>query len=183
MKKSIPFCHIKINHIFDYELFWTVLLINSAWSVHISLMIQKITFSVEKATYIMDRDKNVLMIGVFLTVIQLFWFRRRVDFLIWLKPCELLFCFYQLFGLILWRHPFTVEDPLINFNLLHLYSAFLGTQSGLHRGGGGSPQPSPVCSIHLDDATAVILHQNAHHTPANCWRRDRVMSQSVYEDD
>ncbi len=173
MKKSIPFCHIKINHIFDYGLFC---LINSAWSVHISLMIQKITFSVEKATYIMDRDKNVLMIGVFLTVIQLFWFRRRVDFFIWLKSCELLWCFYQLFGLILWRHPW------INLNSLHLYSAFLGTQNGLHRGG-GTPQPSPVCSIHLDDATAVILLQNAHHTPANCWRRDRVMPQSVYEDD
>ncbi len=33
-------------------------------------------------------------------------------------------------------------------------------------GGGGSPHPPPVCSIHLDDATAAILCQNAPHTPA-----------------
>ncbi len=31
---------------------------------------------------------------------------------------------------------------------------------------GESPQPPPMCSIHPDDATAAILHQNAHHTPA-----------------
>ncbi len=55
-----------------------------------------------------------------------------------------------------------------NNNLLHLYSAFLGTQSTLNRRG-VSPQPPPVCSIHLDDATAAILRQNAHHTPAYWW--------------
>ncbi len=27
--------------------------------------------------------------------------------------CGLLWCFYQLFGLSFWRHPFTVEDPLV----------------------------------------------------------------------
>ncbi len=58
--------------------------------------------------------------------------------------------------------------------MLHLYSAFLGTQSTLH-GRGESPQPPPVCSIHLDDAMAAILRQNAHHTPAYWWRGDRVM--------
>ncbi len=58
--------------------------------------------------------------------------------------------------------------------MLHLYSAFLDTQSTLHRRG-ESPQPPPVCSIHLDDATAAILHQNSHHTPAYWWRGDRVM--------
>ncbi len=56
-----------------------------------------------------------------------------------------------------------------------LYSAFLGTQSALHRRG-ESPQPPPMCSIHLDDATAAILRQNAHHTPAYWWRGDRVMT-------
>ncbi len=29
-----------------------------------------------------------------------------------------------------------------------------------------------MCSIHLDDATAAILRQNAHHTPAYWWRGD-----------
>ncbi len=61
-----------------------------------------------------------------------------------------------------------------NNNVLHLHSAFLGTQSALHRRG-EYPQPPPMCSIHLDDATAAILRQNAHHTPAYWWRGDRVM--------
>ncbi len=62
-----------------------------------------------------------------------------------------------------------------NNNLLHLYSTFLGTQSALHRRGGGSPHPPPVCSIHLDDVTAAIVCQNTPHTPAYWWRGDRVM--------
>ncbi len=61
-----------------------------------------------------------------------------------------------------------------NNNLLHLYSAILGTQSALHRRG-ESPQSPPMCSMHLDDATATILHQNAHHTPAYWWKGDKVM--------
>ncbi len=28
--------------------------------------------------------------------------------------CGLLWCFYQLFGLSFWRHPFTAEDPLVS---------------------------------------------------------------------
>ncbi len=28
--------------------------------------------------------------------------------------CKLLWCFYQLFGLSFWRHPFTAEDPLVS---------------------------------------------------------------------
>ncbi len=66
-------------------------------------------------------------------------------------------------------------DIYNNNNLLHLYNAFLGTQSALHerrRGGGGSPEPPPMCSIHLDDAMAAILHQNTHHTPVYWWRGD-----------
>ncbi len=60
---------------------------------------------------------------------------------------------------------------------LHLYSAFLGTQSALHSKG-LSPHPPPVCSIHLDDATAAILHQNAHHTPAY-WRQSDEANQCM----
>ncbi len=48
----------------------------------------------------------------------------------------------------------------IGYNyLLYLYSAFLGNQIALHRGGGGggeSPQPPPMCSIILDDVTGAI---------------------------
>ncbi len=39
-------------------------------------------------------------------------------------------------------------------------------------GGGESPHPPLMCSIHLDDATVAILCQNAHHTPAYWWRGD-----------
>ncbi len=31
---------------------------------------------------------------------------------VWIT-CGLLWCFYQLFGLSFWRHPFTAEDPLL----------------------------------------------------------------------
>ncbi len=31
-----------------------------------------------------------------------------------LERCGLLWCFYQLFGLSFWRHPFTAEDPLLS---------------------------------------------------------------------
>ncbi len=31
-----------------------------------------------------------------------------------LELCGLLWCFYQLFGLLFWRHPFTAEDPLVS---------------------------------------------------------------------
>ncbi len=50
-----------------------------------------------------------------------------------------------------------------------LYCVLLYTQSALQSCGGGvSPQPPPVCSIHLDDVTAATgqRHQCAHHTPA-----------------
>ncbi len=57
--------------------------------------------------------------------------------------------------------------------MMHLYSAFIVycTPKALHNhvgGGGVSPQPPPVCSIHLDDATAATgqRRQCAHHTPA-----------------
>ncbi len=54
----------------------------------------------------------------------------------------------------------------------HLYSALLCMVVHPKRftimWGGVSPQPPPVCSIHLDDATAATgqRRQCAHHTPA-----------------
>ncbi len=58
--------------------------------------------------------------------------------------------------------------------MMHLYSDLLcivvhPTRFTIMWGGGGvSPQPPPVCSIHLDDATAATgqRRQCAHHTPA-----------------
>ncbi len=49
-----------------------------------------------------------------------------------------------------------------------LYCVLLYTQSALQSYEGVSLQPPPVCSIHLDDATAATgqWRQCAHHTPA-----------------
>ncbi len=54
------------------------------------------------------------------------------------------------------------------FIYIALYWVLLYTQRALQSYGGGSPQPPPVCSIHLDDATAATgqRRQCAHHTPA-----------------
>ncbi len=54
--------------------------------------------------------------------------------------------------------------------MMHLYSAFIvycHTPKALYNRVGVSSQPPPVCSIHLDDATAATgqRHQCAHHTP------------------
>ncbi len=55
------------------------------------------------------------MMDLFLTNTQLFtsqdinWWTG----VLWIT-CGLLWCFYQLFGLSFWRHPFTAEDPLVS---------------------------------------------------------------------
>ncbi len=71
-----------------------------------------------------------------------------------------------------WRWKFWA-DELMNEWMMHLYSAFcvlLYTQSALQSCGGGvSPQPPPVCSIHLDDATAPV---RSPHTSYR-WRGER----------
>ncbi len=50
-----------------------------------------------------------------------------------------------------------------------LFNVYCRTHKALYNHVGGvSPQPPPVCSIHLDDATAATgqRRQCAHHTPA-----------------
>ncbi len=58
-----------------------------------------------------------------------------------------------------------------NINLLNLYSAFLGAQSDLHRMR-ESPQPPPMCSIHLDDCDGShIAPERPPHTSLLVERR------------
>ncbi len=62
-------------------------------------------------------------------------------------------------------------DEWLNEWMMHLYRALLCIAIDPKRFTimwGVSPQPPPVCSIHLDDATAATgqRHQCAHHTPA-----------------
>ena len=54
--------------------------------------------------------KNILMLDVFqlLSSPDVNWWTG----VLWIT-CGLLWCFYQLFGLSFWRHPFTAEDPLV----------------------------------------------------------------------
>ncbi len=58
--------------------------------------------------------KNVLM-DLFLKATQLFTSQNVYWWIgvVWIT-CGLLWCFYQLFGLSFWRHPFTAEDPLVS---------------------------------------------------------------------
>ncbi len=68
--------------------------------------------------------------------------------------------------------------------MMHLYSALLCIVVHPKRftimWGGVSPQPPPVCSIHLDDATAATgqRRQCAHHTPATGEEERESLSQS-----
>ncbi len=66
-----------------------------------------------------------------------------------------------------------INAALLSMNeLCILYSALLSIVVHPKRftimGGGVSPQPLPVCSIHLDYVTAATVQrcQCAHHTPA-----------------
>ncbi len=55
--------------------------------------------------------KNILMMDLFqlLSSQDVNWWTGMV----WIT-CGLLWCFYQLFGLSFWRHPFTAEHPLLS---------------------------------------------------------------------
>ncbi len=57
--------------------------------------------------------KNVLMTNVFL-INTVFLFTGLVDGFWWTGVVWILQCFYQLFGLSFWRHPFTAEDPFLS---------------------------------------------------------------------
>ncbi len=69
---------------------------------------------------------NALMMDLFLTNTQTFtsqginWWTG----VLWIT-CGLLWCFYQLFGLSFWRHPFTAEDPLVSkwWNAIFLHTS------------------------------------------------------------
>ncbi len=57
--------------------------------------------------------KNILIMNLFITNMQLFS-SQNVNWwagVMWIT-CGLLWCFFQLFELSLWRHPFSAEDPL-----------------------------------------------------------------------
>ncbi len=86
--------------------------------MQISLLIQTILFHWRRCYYgLWTRIlvKNIIMMDLFLINTQLLssqdvnWWTGVV----WIT-CGLLWCFYQLFGLSFWRHPFTAEHPLVS---------------------------------------------------------------------
>ncbi len=104
----------KSSHIIFLELFWTLVACNGAWSVQISLLIQTRTLFYWRKCYyglcIHILIKNILMMDLFhlLSSQDINWW-TGVEWI----TCGLLWCFYQLFGLSFWRHPFTAEHPLL----------------------------------------------------------------------
>ncbi len=71
---------------------------------------------------------------------------------------------YTAYQKALWHYEWMNEWSIY----IALYCVLLYTQSALQSYEGVSLQPPPVCSIHLDDATAATAQQRqcAHHTPA-----------------
>ncbi len=121
--KSLLFSHIKIHPHICLEVFWTDFTSErSLICGYFSLDSDEMTFSLEKAIlWIEDshfsqkqrfKVKRVLMMDLFITNIWSFSLHMMlIDGLEW---CGLLWCFYQLFGLSFWWHPFTAEDPLVS---------------------------------------------------------------------
>ncbi len=71
------------------------------------------------------------------------------------------------------KNPRTTRGDLVNEWCIYIaLFVYCCTPKALYNhvgwGGGVSPQPPPVCSIHLDDVTAATgqRRQCAHHTPA-----------------
>ncbi len=57
--------------------------------------------------------KNTIMMNLFLLQLLASQDVNWWTGVVWIT-CGLLWCFYQLFGLSFWRHPFTAEDPLVS---------------------------------------------------------------------
>ena len=123
-EKSISCCLSRQN--LDTYLFRAVLACKRCLTcAYFSPDSDQTTFTLEEALlWIMEsyfsqkqqlKVKNVLIMDLLLTITHLFtshdinWWTGVV----WIT-CGLLWCFYQLFGLSFWRHPFTAEDPLVS---------------------------------------------------------------------
>ncbi len=113
MKNASPVVsHIKIHKHICLELFWLDLCRFLSWFRPDHF------FSLEEVllrTCILARSNNLMLKclndGPF-SYKHSFWLHTMLtDGLEW---CGLLWCFYQLFGLSFWRHPFTAEDPLVS---------------------------------------------------------------------
>ncbi len=114
--------HIKIHPHICLELFWTGFACKQflIWA-YFSPDSEKMAFSLEKAILrIVDLyfswkqrfDIKIISFVCFLETNPSFSLDKMlIDG--W-ESCRLLWCFYQLFGISFWRHPFTAEHPLVS---------------------------------------------------------------------
>ncbi len=115
--KSLVASHIKIHQHLCLELFCTVLACKRCLiCADFSPDSDQTTFSLEGALlWIMDshfiRKQRVEVLMDLFLICSFCLLQMLTD---GLECCGLLSCFYQLFGLSFWRHPFTVEHPLLS---------------------------------------------------------------------
>ncbi len=112
----------KSTHIFCLELFCTVF--DSEWCLicaYFSPDSDQITFSLEKVIlwiedYFSRKQRFEVKKSWWICTNRQFFASQDVNWwieVVWFT-CGLLWCFYKLFGLSFWRHPFTAEDPLVS---------------------------------------------------------------------
>ncbi len=77
------------------------------------LMMETFSWCWDKVVSVQTADKNITKLLVSQDVNWWTW-------VMWIT-CELLWCFYQLFVLLIWRHPVTAEDPLVRKDELFLW--------------------------------------------------------------
>ncbi len=88
----------------------------------------------------------------------------------------------EVYGSLVTNIPQCLQNIII---ICYIYKALFWVLKVLYiegGGGGRSPHPLPVCSIHLDDVTAAIVHQNALHTPATGGEETVMKSISAGDD-
>ncbi len=98
------------------HLFWNIITTVLKKKTDFSPDSDKITSSLEEALlWIMDsyfgNSSQLYLMDLFVQTHIFCLLKMLTDGLEW---CGLLWCFYQLFGLSFWRHPFTTEDPLVS---------------------------------------------------------------------
>ncbi len=102
---------------------WDTFLLEKATSwmevLYFSLKLEKAISWIKQVLYFSLKKqfevKNFLIMDLFLINTELFASQdvNRWAGVMWIT-CGLLWCFYQLFGLSFWRHPFTTEDPFVS---------------------------------------------------------------------